>query len=105
MFHVLNVFTDHLYYSAQDDAVFIFSKDDGTVQLFDVVSMVPVSIERILAAITDGETNEIVFHYTPDYKGLEYMRSPYKRDGALFVKTNGGLEFPRDAKHPVTSEA
>lgn len=105
MYHVLNVFTDHLYYSAEDDAVFIFSKEDGTVQLFDVISMAPISFERIVAAITNGVQNEIVFHYTPDYIGLEYSKSPYKRDGALFVKTNGSLEFPHHVKHPVTSEA
>jgi len=105
MYHVLNIFTDHLYYSAQDDAIVIFSKDDGKVQLFDVVSRAPVNIERILAAIADGATNKIVFHYTPDYEELKYSLSPFKRDGALFVKTNGGLPFPRQAKHPVTSEA
>jgi GNAT superfamily N-acetyltransferase len=105
MYHILNVFTDHLYYSAEDDAVFIFSKDDVTVQLFDVISMAPISIERIVASIADEAANEIVFHYTPDYKGFEYKKIPYRRDGALFVKTNGSLEFPHHVKHPVTSEA
>lgn len=105
MYHVLNVFTDHLYYSAEDDAIFIFSTDESTVQLFDVISMAPISFERIVAAITDEGQNEIVFHYTPDYKGLEYSKNPYKRDGALFVKTNGSFEFPHHVKHPVTSEA
>ncbi|MEH7442227.1 GNAT family N-acetyltransferase [Bacillus sp. JJ1122] len=105
MYHVLNVFTDSLYYSEQEDAVIIFSKEDHIVHLIDVVSKAPVNIERILAAIADGVTNEIVFHYTPDYEALEYSLSPFKREGALFVKTNGNLSFPPHAKHPVTSEA
>jgi len=105
MYHVLNVFTESLYYSEQEDAVVIFSKENHTVHLIDAVSKTPVKIERILAAIADGATNEIVFHYTPDYEELEYSLSPFKRDGALFVKTNGGLSFPRHTKHPVTSEA
>ena len=105
MYHVLNVFTEALYYSEQEDAVVIFLKENGTVHLIDIISRAPVSMEGIFAAITDIETCKIVFHYTPDYKGLEYSLSPYKREGALFVKTNGGLAFPRHVKHPVTSEA
>ncbi|MEH7885606.1 GNAT family N-acetyltransferase [Bacillus sp. JJ1609] len=105
MYHVLNVFTESLYYSELEDAVVIFSKEDHTVHLIDVVSRAPVNTERILAAIADGVTNKIVFHYTPDYEEQEYSLSPFKRDGALFVKTNGGLSFPPHAKHPVTSEA
>lgn len=105
MYHVLNVFTKSLYYSEQEDAVVIFSKEDHTVHLIDVVSKAPVNMERILAAIADGVTNEIVFHYTPDYEDLEYSLRPYKRDGALFVRINGSRSFPRNVKHPVTSEA
>jgi GNAT superfamily N-acetyltransferase len=105
MYHVLNVFPESLHYSEQEDAVVIFSKEDHMVHVIDVVSRAPVNIERILAAIADGDTKEIVFHYTPDYEELEYSLSPFKRDGALFVKTNGGLSFPLNVKHPVTSEA
>ncbi|WP_423408760.1 GNAT family N-acetyltransferase [Heyndrickxia sp. MSNUG] len=105
MFHVLNVFPESLYYSEQEDAVIIFSKEERTVHLIDLVSKSPINIEKILAAIADGVTNEIVFHYTPDYQELEYSLSPFEREGALFVKINGSLSFPLHAKHPVTSEA
>lgn len=105
MFHCLNVFNDNLYYHLQEGAIVIYSIEGGTIQLFDVISKQPVNIERILAGIADEKHSEIVFHFTPDYKGLNFDRSPLQTDGALFVRTNGGLRFPLYVKHPVTSEA
>lgn len=105
MYHVLNVFTDHLYYSEQEDSVVIFIKEDGKVQLFDLISMAPVNLNNILEGIINKKTTEVVFHYTPDYEGLEYIRRPFHRDGALFVKTHGELQFPSLVIHPITSEA
>jgi GNAT superfamily N-acetyltransferase len=105
MYHVLNVFTDHLYYSEQEDSVIIFTKEDGKVQLFDIISMAPVNINNILKGIIDKKTTEVVFHYTPDYEGLEYTIRPFHRDGALFVKTQGQLKLPSFVRHPVTTEA
>lgn len=105
MYHCLNVFNDALYYHPQEDAIVIYSKDNYTIQLFDVISKQPVNIENIMAAIADEKTSEITFHYTPDYDSQTYDRRLFQGDGTLFVKTNGGLRFPLQVKHPVTSEA
>lgn len=105
MYHVLNVFTDHLYYSEQEESVIIFIKEDGKVHLFDLISMAPANLNNILEGIINKKTTEVVFHYTPDYEGLEYELSPFQRDGALFVKKGAALAFPSSVKHPVTSEA
>jgi GNAT superfamily N-acetyltransferase len=105
MYHVLNVFADHLYYSEQEDSVVIFIIEDEKVQLFDLISIAPVNLHNILEGIINKKTTEVVFHYTPDYEGLEYMRKPFHRDGALFVKTQGDFKFPSFVRHPVTTEA
>lgn len=103
MYHILNVFPDHLYYHAEKDAIVIFTKENGMVQLYDFISSAPVDIKDIMA--TFGDTDTIQFHFTPDDSDLQYQRIPFKRDGALFVKKKNGLEFPRFVKHPFTSEA
>lgn len=103
MYHILNVFVDHLHYHTEEDAIVIFTKENGIIQLYDVISTSPVNIRNILAAFNDAEV--VTFHFTPDYDGFNYQRSPYKRDGALFVKKGCGLEFPDFVMHPVTSEA
>ena len=99
MYHILNVFPDHLYYAEKEDAIVIFTEENGQVQLYDVISTSPVNITNILPA------GEVVFHYTPDYKDLDFRSLPFKRDGELFVKIGIGQEFPRFFKHPLTSEA
>lgn len=101
MYHILNVFPDHLYYHTQEDAVVIFTKENGIVQLYDVISTAPVDIKNIYF----GDTDKIQFHFTPDYSDLQYQRVLFKREGALFVKKRPGFEFPRFIKHPFTSEA
>ncbi|MFT9597020.1 GNAT family N-acetyltransferase [Mesobacillus sp.] len=101
MYHILNVFPEHLYYHIEKDAIVIFTKENRTVQLYDVISNAPVNIEDIYFADTD----KIQFHFTPDYSDLQYQRVPFKRDGAFFMKKRPGLEYPRFIKHPFTSEA
>lgn len=105
MYHVLNVFNDHLYSLETQDAVIIFSKEEDTIHLFDVISPEKIKTKRILDELSDFQTNDFVFHYTPDDAELEFIRKSYRRDGALFVKTNGKAVFPDWARHPVTSEA
>lgn len=104
MYHILNVFTDHLYYHGEEEAVVIFTRDDRTVQLYDIISTAPVNIKEIIACL--GDMDKIDFHFTPGFSDLQYQRVPFKRDGALFVRKGGdGLELPLFVKHPVLSEA
>jgi predicted N-acetyltransferase YhbS len=105
MYHVLNVFTDHLYYFEPENAIVIYTYEACTIHLFDVISSVKLKTKKILEAISDEQTNEVVFHYTPDDAELKFTCRPYEREGALFVKTNGKIPFPEYIKHPVTSEA
>ncbi|WP_246017924.1 GNAT family N-acetyltransferase [Mesobacillus subterraneus] len=99
MYHVLNVFNEHLYYHDEEDAVVMFSKENDVFHLYDVISRTPVNLKNILE---DAEA-DVVFHLTPD--GMDFELSPYKRDGAFFVKKGSGMDFPFGVKHPVTSEA
>lgn len=103
MYHILNVFPDHLYYHEEKEAIVIFTKENGTVQLYDFITTAPVGIKDIIAIF--GDTNTVYFHFTPDGSDLKFQCVPFKRDGALFVKKRDGLEFPRFVKHPFTSEA
>ncbi len=99
MYHILNVFPDHLYYAEKEDAIVIFMEENGQVQLYDVIRTSGVNNSNLLPE------GEVVFHYTPDYEDLEIHSVPFKREGALFVKSSVGQEFPRFVKHPITSEA
>lgn len=64
-------------------------------------------MESILAKIADENVAKIVFHYTPNYEGVEEIaRNLMKRQNwAFFVKSNGVYRFPCYVKHPTISEA
>ncbi|WNF23180.1 GNAT family N-acetyltransferase [Mesobacillus jeotgali] len=103
MYHILNVYNDHLYYLAEADAILIFIREYRTVQLYDVICTAPVNMNDIISSF--GDTDTIQFHFTPDQGDIPYQQEPFKRNGAFFVRKSPGLEIPPFIKHPVTSEA
>lgn len=105
MFHVLNVFNNDLYYSEEDDAIVIYIQHESNMHVYDVISRDTIELDKLLFWMADGNTRKMIFHYTPDYNGVYFDRVLYQRDGAFFLKTNGGLSFPSQVMHPVTSEA
>ncbi|MBT2695292.1 GNAT family N-acetyltransferase [Bacillus sp. ISL-55] len=103
MYHILNVFTDHLYCHAEADSILIFTRENRTVHLYDVISTATVNMKDIISSF--GDTDIIKFHFTPDQGDFLFQHEPFKRDGAFFVKKRTGLEIPPFIMHPVTSEA
>ncbi|CAM4389891.1 GNAT family N-acetyltransferase [Paenibacillus typhae] len=103
MFYCLNVFGEDLYYLEEDEVIAICRQEGQELQLFDVISRREPDIHSILSKLADSGTTQIVFHYTPDYSGLEMSSTPY--DSGLFVKTGMGFSFAGNMKHPATSIA
>jgi GNAT superfamily N-acetyltransferase len=105
MYHCLNVFKHDLYYHEREDSIVIFQKNGKQVDIYDIISKREVNMESILSLIADKKMNHIVYHYTPDFEGHKLDCHLYRREGALFVRTNNDLSFPLGVKHPITSEA
>ncbi len=105
MFYCIYVFKNDIYYVEDEDAIVIFKAEGKQIDLFDIVSKKEVSIHNILSKITNSDTNRIVFHYTPNYKGGDTQRDIFNGDDVLFVKTSGTNHFPLQVKHPITSQA
>ncbi|WP_078551998.1 GNAT family N-acetyltransferase [Bacillus alkalicellulosilyticus] len=105
MFYSIYVFADDIYFIEDEEAIVIYKVDGKQIDIFDIVSKREVYIENILSKITTSETTKIVFHYTPDYKGIETQSKIVKGDDVLFVKTTGHNHFPSQVKHPMTSQA
>ncbi|WLR54977.1 GNAT family N-acetyltransferase [Mesobacillus subterraneus] len=103
MYHILNVFPEHLYYHIEKGAIVIFTRENNMIQLYDVISSSPIRINDLITCF--GSLVEIQFHFTPDDHDHQYQRAPFKREGALFVKKRPGMELPKFFKHPITSEA
>ncbi|WP_419961944.1 GNAT family N-acetyltransferase [Psychrobacillus sp. BM2] len=105
MYYCLNVFCNDIYYLESEDVIIIYSEDGNRIDIFDIISKQKIDIHNILQKISGDGSKKVVFHYTPDYKGLIFESNPLKRAGTLFVKTGGNNSFPKHVKHPITSEA
>lgn len=103
MFYYLNVFSDQLYYLEDENLIAICQQENGQLELFDLISTQPFSCRDIALKLADSDTETIVFHFTPDDPGLELSGSSHSE--GLFVRTQGGLQYPANIKHPATSIA
>ncbi|WP_342438694.1 GNAT family N-acetyltransferase [Paenibacillus sp. FSL L8-0436] len=103
MFYCLNVFSDDLYYLENEDVIAICKQEGKELNIFDIVFTKAIDIQAVLAKLASSETEKIVFHFTPDYIGIEAESPPYP--GGLFVRTCGNSSFPAHMKHPATSIA
>ncbi|MEK3712819.1 GNAT family N-acetyltransferase [Paenibacillus sp. FSL R7-0333] len=103
MFYCLNVFSDQLYYLEDENLIAICQQENGQLELFDLISAQPVSCRDIALKLADSDTETIVFHFTPDDPGRELSGSSHSE--GLFVRTQGGQQYPANVKHPATSIA
>ncbi|WP_462408523.1 GNAT family N-acetyltransferase [Neobacillus sp. Marseille-QA0830] len=105
MFYCLYVFHHDIYYLEEEEVMVIYKKEEGQIDIFDMISKKEIPIEEVLTKISDVDTKKVVFHYTPDYKGIKTKRDLYNGDEVLFVRTGGDDHFPLHLKHPLTSQA
>ncbi|WP_186579469.1 GNAT family N-acetyltransferase [Aquibacillus kalidii] len=105
MFYCLYVFNDHIYYIEEEEAIVIFTQKGTTLNIFDVVSKKYVRVDIVLSKISNGNTEKVVFHYTPDYEGLPTQSEIHNGDDILFVKELGSYHFPDKIKHPIMAQA
>lgn len=105
LFYCINVFHNDIYYLEDEEIIIIFQKEDGVINIFDIISKREIHIEEILSKITDKGTYKIIFHYTPDYEGVPFDKSIYNGSEVLFVREASNNKFPDNIKHPLTSQA
>ncbi|WP_053361478.1 GNAT family N-acetyltransferase [Bacillus sp. FJAT-27251] len=105
MFHCMNAFTNNISYLESEDVIAIYKKENNHMDIFDIIFKKDINIHNILSKITDEEVNKIVFHYTPDYLGINTESEIFNGSEVLFVRENGTTLFPLQMKHPLTAQA
>ncbi|WP_152394862.1 GNAT family N-acetyltransferase [Paenibacillus guangzhouensis] len=103
MFYALNIFSDDMYYLADEDVICVYKQENGHMEIYDLVHIREVNTHSILAKIAGIDTEKVTFYYTPDDPSLELKR--IRCENGLFVRTNGRVQYPVHVKHPVTSIA
>jgi hypothetical protein len=102
MFYALQVFSDDLYY-LEEDVVVICKQEGNRLELFDLLSRKPIRVRDILGKMAGDETEQVVFHFTPDVSDLSADKQPCS--SGLFVIATGDNKYPEQVKHPLTSIA
>ncbi|MDP4172271.1 MAG: GNAT family N-acetyltransferase, partial [Bacillota bacterium] len=105
MFYCLYVFRNTIYYLEEEDAIVLFQERNDVLHLFDLVSKAEVDIMKIVAKIAAPATKQVLFHYSPDYSGIQTSKMPFVDDTKLFIRNRTNINFPLHFKHPLTSHA
>jgi GNAT superfamily N-acetyltransferase len=87
MFYFILAFNDAIYYIEDIDAIVIFNQEDQDLHVFDIISNDKVDYDAILSSIVTHDTENIHFHFTPDYD-REKLHTEYitESDDTLFVR-------------------
>jgi predicted GNAT family N-acyltransferase len=103
LWYCLTVYNEDIYYIEAERVIVICQTKQNKLHVFDVISEHEVSFQRIIHKVAAREIDEIIFHFTPDYKDINVKRETNSLGDVMFVKT--ALELPKFFKYPVTSQA
>ncbi|MBM7693874.1 GNAT superfamily N-acetyltransferase [Peribacillus deserti] len=105
MFYCMYVFRDDIYFFEEDRVLVIAQNEGHTLHVFDIISVEELDIKKIIYSLTLPASNRIVFHFTPDYAGIRFKKELLEDTNVLFVRSNNQSVWPKDVKHPITSQA
>lgn len=105
MFYCLYVFREAIYYLDSLDTIVIYNNNNGVINIYDIVSREKSDFKDIISRISSDKEQKVVFHFTPDFEGINLDRVSYDDlDDMLFVKSKT-IVIPENVFFPITSHA
>lgn len=102
--YCLNVFRDNIYYDDKEDVLVIYTIDNNTLNIHDIILRKNKNYREIIASIITDEIKEISFDFNFDSNNIELdQRILDEDDNILFFK--GDLDETIKIIHPITSHA
>ena len=103
MFYFTLVFRNHIFYLEELETVVLMAKEEGTLHIYDIISLNVIDVEDVLASILSESVEKIIFHFTPDFaiEGMNAIATTNDAD-ALFVLMKKPL-LEGNFKFPITS--
>ncbi len=90
MWHVLNIYSDNVYYLADRDVAVIITEKEGTLNLLDVVFCGEFDLEEALPSIVSSSVSEVRFYFPPDILCYKYDEI-ITEDTGLFIRGEAEL--------------
>lgn len=107
LFYAINVFPNDFYFVEELNSIVVCQNEGTVLHLFDIISedMDQVKSDHIINKFADEKTEKVIFHFTPEFKGLTYQKEANTGSNPLFVRNQKNIGFPEFFKHPITSQA
>ncbi|WP_433750803.1 GNAT family N-acetyltransferase [Falsibacillus pallidus] len=105
MFYYLNGFDSDMYFIEEENVLAVYQIHGEELHLFDLVSNVPVSYERIFELIATPDVTEIILHFTPEDSDIPWQVHDFKGSEQLFIRSRLMDRLPKMIKHPMFSQA
>lgn len=100
MFYFTLVWPDAIFYIEELDTIVLMNEEDGTMHIFDMISLQASNMQEVIASIVKETTEKVIFYFTPNVsiEGLQAITTPNDED-ALFIFTKetwakGHFMFP-----------
>ncbi|AVK84770.1 GNAT family N-acetyltransferase [Lysinibacillus sp. B2A1] len=86
MFYLTVVFQEAIFYVEDLETIVLMEKEEGTLHIFDIISLNAQNVEAVLASVVKETTKKMVFYFTPDFtiEGMTATITP-NDDDALFI--------------------
>ncbi len=100
-FYAMGLYSDEIFYFNDIDAILIFSKDNKTVHLRDILCERKLSFNEVVTAISTVEDSfkKIMFHFTPEFDGLSVKPEERDPEDTLFILGNRNV-LPESFLYP-----
>lgn len=101
-FYYTHGFKDSIY-EPYTDVLVIFEKEEGRLEIYDVLTPYKVDLFELLKRITPLDVNEIILHFTPEeaFEGLKIQED----EGGWMIRSKGELKLPENLVFPSISQA
>ncbi len=104
LWHLHNLFPEHIYYVTSDDVIVVASERNGVLNVWDVVFDHPFDLNRAVASVPAGaDVRQVRYHFSPDLLEFRHDATELPEDSTLFVRG----QFPlaeRPFKFPFTAQ-
>jgi len=105
LFYFLYVFRDDIYYFEEEDIIVVYTVEEDTLQLYDIISQNEVDIEMVLNKIVQTGMKCVEFQFTPDEKIGEIIKTNSTQEEYELFVISRGVELPKEFVFPKLSHA
>jgi hypothetical protein len=103
MWHIINTYSNNLYYLKEEDAVFIKTENENTLHIREIIYRKPFNVQLAISKVIESfKIKSVRYYFPPDQLNYNYNRI-INSDSFLFVMGDAEIDnlqfkFPETAQ-------